>query len=627
MTWFNHDLMHGITMTCIHSLWQGMIILGIIAFIKSQVSIMKSQHIYWIYFGGLCAILLLWFGTLVYYLSPPMQPLAIGLTNGSVVFKTSYFENLTSNNLIYYSVAIAWFTGALLFLGKAFLGSQKIYRLKRRGINTPREWQWKIQEISKRLNYRGSVLLKQTSAISIPIVVGFIKPVILMPSIYFTQLMPLQLEAILVHELTHIKRNDYLFNSIQIIIESLLFYHPVSWLLGKKIRQYREYICDEQVQSKVDTLPYLEALYRIADFSNQEIHPTVALYNQKNELIMRVKRMLNKPFADFRLKPFVYVFVLVIIAFSQFAFSDAALENKDYVKSENLNPLKIELTKKLAQPTLNSDPLAPSIQELQKVDKIKVQSNRLQLTDTVPSPEKIEALHKKIQEKSLELEKLSEQFSTEMESKMEPKIKELEFKSQQLEKELAPKMKAMEEAFESQEFAEFEKRQVELELRMHESMEKLEERMNSDEFKKLEQELEIKSEHLEELKHSFDNDEQQVKAQKLQQEMQMIHEKMQFKIQDVQKEHQRIMNDPEVKKLKKEMELHHRKMEEIHKKHDFVMNEETKNLQKEMHKLQQQIQLDMQSINQDLHKKMELKNKELKQLHQELEKMHEKQKQ
>ncbi len=626
MTWFNHDFMYGIAMACIHSLWQGMLILGIVSLIKSQLSNKKTRQIYWIYFSGLSVMLFLWVFTLLYYLNPAVQPLNLNLTNTLVGIKTSSIADSVSERFFYYSVSFAWLMGAILFMIKALLNSIKINRIKRSGTTTSPEWQLKIQDLCTQLNYRGRVFLKHTSDITIPFVVGLIKPVIMIPSIYLTQLTPIQLEAILVHELSHIKHQDFLFNSIQVIIESILFYHPATWLMGKKIRQYREYICDEQVQSKVDTLPYLEALYRIAIFSKQDIQPTVALYNQKNELIMRVKRMLNEPFADFQLKPLVYVFVILIIPFSQFAFSKAALDNKDQVILENLDLPKIELAENVTQPIMNIDPLAPSIEILQKIDKIKVRPNRLQQLDTVPPPEKIETLQKKIQEKSLELEKLSEQFSTEMKSIMEPRIKELEFKSQLLEKELAPKMKEMEKVFESQEFAEIEKRQAVLELRLHESMAKLEERMNSNEMMQLEKQMELKSEQLEKMEHDFPNEEQRAKMQKLQKEMQIMQGKMQFQMQDVQKEHQRIMNDPAMKKMQEEMKMQHKKMEEIHQKHQTIWNEETKVLQKEIHKLQQQIEIDMQSINQDLHQKMELKNNELKQLHQELEKaMHEKQ--
>ena len=446
MNWLDHDLMYSISMTFIHSLWQGIIILGIVTLLKNQISASKTHLIYWIYMSGMGAMMIAWLITFIYFLDVSVSTISESAAwlETAIFTGSSTTDKLQSNNPIFLLLAYGWLFGTSVFLIRAYLGNRKLIRKRKTGFIASTPWQQKVVDLSYKLNLKGKVLLKHSNHINIPLVLGVFKPIILIPSAYFSNLTPIQLEAILMHELTHIKRHDYLANTIQVIIESILFYHPVSWFIGKKIRQYREYICDEHVQSNVDTIPYLEALYRIADFSNSNPSPAVTLYNQKNELIMRVKRMLNKPFLDYHLKPIVYISILVIIAFSQYAFRNIQTANTNDIHT-SLDNLQLHDVNQV-ESTQSMDPVIASFENLKNLQR---SFNNLpavgEIKDTVPPPEKIEELHQKIEATSRELEKMSEHFSQEMETRMGAKMKELEIKSEQLERELEPKMRAMEE--------------------------------------------------------------------------------------------------------------------------------------------------------------------------------------
>src|SRR2546428_154855 len=89
------------------------------------------------------------------------------------------------------------------------------------------------------------VRLLRWTLVPVPAVLGWVRPVILLPASALTGLTPLQLEALLAHELAHVRRYDYLVNLIQSVIETLLFYHPAVWWISARVRDEREHCCDD----------------------------------------------------------------------------------------------------------------------------------------------------------------------------------------------------------------------------------------------------------------------------------------------------------------------------------------------------------------------------------------------
>ena len=96
-----------------------------------------------------------------------------------------------------------------------------------------------------RMKISRPVRILQSTLVEIPIVAGWLTPVILLPVSILAELSPQQLEAILAHELAHIRRHDYLVNLLQTVAETLLFYHPAVWWVSRRIRIEREHCCDD----------------------------------------------------------------------------------------------------------------------------------------------------------------------------------------------------------------------------------------------------------------------------------------------------------------------------------------------------------------------------------------------
>ncbi len=106
-------------------------------------------------------------------------------------------------------------------------------------------WEQMVLSVAQRLRVRAAVQLLQSALVHVPTVVGWLKPAILLPASVLTGLAPEQLEAVLAHELAHIRRRDYLVNIFQSVIEVLLFYHPAVWWVSHRIRVEREHCCDD----------------------------------------------------------------------------------------------------------------------------------------------------------------------------------------------------------------------------------------------------------------------------------------------------------------------------------------------------------------------------------------------
>lgn len=130
--------------------------------------------------------------------------------------------------------------------------------------------------------------------IFVPMTIGFIKPIIVFPISVINHLSAEQTEAILIHELAHIKRNDYLLNILLATIRSFLFFNPAIWLMEREISKYRELCCDDLVLEQTqNNLTYAHALLLIEQYRNQSLNLILASNGTKYTLLNRIKRITN----------------------------------------------------------------------------------------------------------------------------------------------------------------------------------------------------------------------------------------------------------------------------------------------------------------------------------------------
>jgi protein involved in polysaccharide export with SLBB domain/beta-lactamase regulating signal transducer with metallopeptidase domain len=166
--------------------------------------------------------------------------------------------------------------------------------------------------IAARLSVSTPFTVLESAVAATPLMIGWLKPVILLPSAAIAGLPPSQLEALLAHELSHIRRHDYIINLLQSAVESLLFFHPAVWLVSREVREAREQCCDDVTVSVCDRLVYVSALSSVA--SLRAASPALAAGG--GSLRNRVQRILHpKPTAPSALAWLaVAPIVLVLVA-------------------------------------------------------------------------------------------------------------------------------------------------------------------------------------------------------------------------------------------------------------------------------------------------------------------------
>jgi bla regulator protein BlaR1 len=156
-------------------------------------------------------------------------------------------------------------------------------------------WEEKLKELAKRLQINKPIQLLQSGLVKVPMVAGFFKPVILFPLSMFSQLSPEQVEAVLLHELAHIRRRDYLINLLQHVIEIVFFFNPGVLWISSLIRDERENCCDDlAIGLTHDNRKFVHALLAFQEYNLETPGFATAFPGKKNHLLLRVRRILHQ---------------------------------------------------------------------------------------------------------------------------------------------------------------------------------------------------------------------------------------------------------------------------------------------------------------------------------------------
>src|ERR1041384_3523768 len=150
-----------------------------------------------------------------------------------------------------------------------------------------------VSRLAARLRVTRPVRLLESLAVEVPAVIGWLRPVILVPASALTGLTPQQLEVLLAHELAHVRRYDYLVNVCQCAIETLLFYHPAVWWVSGRVREAREHCCDDLVVATCgDAHLYASALVGMERLRPAAPRLAMAATGKGGSLLHRVQRLL-----------------------------------------------------------------------------------------------------------------------------------------------------------------------------------------------------------------------------------------------------------------------------------------------------------------------------------------------
>ncbi|MGE5358823.1 MAG: M56 family metallopeptidase, partial [Bacteroidales bacterium] len=209
----------------------------------------------------------------------------------------------------------AWAAGVMLLSLRLVGGWVAVSRLTRRAVSEPRpEWRESFDRMRARMRLSRGVRLLESAAVGVPTAIGWMRPVVLLPAAALAGLTPGQLDAIIAHELAHVRRYDYLVNLCQVAVETLLFYHPAVWWLSGRVRAEREHCCDDAAVGAVgDALVYARALTHLEE--RREPVPALALAATGGTLMNRIKRLrLPRPTPATWPVPLAILVALVAIA-------------------------------------------------------------------------------------------------------------------------------------------------------------------------------------------------------------------------------------------------------------------------------------------------------------------------
>lgn len=294
---------HALGRTILYSLWQAFIVFICLRLVLKCIPHASSRFKYAISYIAHLSVLAWFVITLLQQLPSQQggfidlqmiqpgalqQQISYGSTssvyNGlSFFFLNSYLPWIVA----FYFAGIAWFTLRLT------LSYFQTIRIRQKGlIDFDDIWQSRIGKLLHTIGIRNPVYTYISRFVETPVMIGFFRPVILLPLAAFNNLSPQQIEAILLHELAHIRRNDYLLNLFQSVIDTVLFFNPFAWWISKNIRREREKSCDEMVLQLSEPYLYARALLALEEFG-QNNRLAMAASSKQPQLLHRIKNIME----------------------------------------------------------------------------------------------------------------------------------------------------------------------------------------------------------------------------------------------------------------------------------------------------------------------------------------------
>ncbi len=318
-TWLNQPLIDRVGWTLLHSTWLVALVAVVVA---GELLVLRRKSAaarYFVSVTGLAIIAIVPVGVFlcVHVDSPPAGPVVDGAglaidSGATEIPRVDLTPNVAYESgdtttplnttamaarlrpLLPWSVTV-WAGGVLMLSARLLIMWLLIQRLRFAGT-TPvtATAHAALQRVCDRMRFRRPVELLQSAIVQAPTAIGCLRPLILLPASSLTGLDVRELEAILAHELAHIRRHDYLVNVLQSVVEILLFFHPAVWWLSRRIRIERENCCDDVAVGVVgNQLDYARALARVAELSCRPAGLAAAANG--GDLFARIRRLLSEP--------------------------------------------------------------------------------------------------------------------------------------------------------------------------------------------------------------------------------------------------------------------------------------------------------------------------------------------
>ena len=285
--------------TMIHSLWQGVILVGLY-FIAARFLKSATQKV-WM---GLSTFGLQFIASVVtfLYLKPAASQswattsanleTGFGLSLGNAANAAPWTVLMQQQA---HWLALGWIIGFSFLLLRQMGGMAYVQFLKNSvTLSLSPHSQKALDNVLTKINGNlPNFQVHESSKVSTAMVLGFLKPIILIPAAFASNLSSEQLELIIAHEIAHIKRNDFLINLAQTILENLFFYHPVYWIVSHQIRENREHACDDWAAAITGNRVLLAKTLAQIQLGSQTPQLAMAFGKKRTPVLNRIQRLLG----------------------------------------------------------------------------------------------------------------------------------------------------------------------------------------------------------------------------------------------------------------------------------------------------------------------------------------------
>jgi beta-lactamase regulating signal transducer with metallopeptidase domain len=309
--WLSPSTMHALGWTLLHSLWQDTALAALAALL---LTFFRRASIR--YALALATLLLMLAAPVATFLS--LTSLSLSLTSASAISggEPNLIRHASSALVNGISAATriapaqiatsldslpllveAWLLGIAFFSLRSAGGFLLLERERRKQSSTvSAQILAMCQTLQRQLGIRRAIRYCECAWLQAPAVIGWLRPIVLLPVTALSGLSEEQLESVVAHELAHIRRLDALVNIFQVAAESLLFYHPAVWWLNQRIRAEREHCCDDiAIALCGNPLEYARALTIMEEWRSA---PAFAMAVNGSRLSHRIFRVLGiKPIA------------------------------------------------------------------------------------------------------------------------------------------------------------------------------------------------------------------------------------------------------------------------------------------------------------------------------------------
>jgi beta-lactamase regulating signal transducer with metallopeptidase domain len=302
-----NPLARQLTLALMHFVWQGLAIAVLLVLAVELLSIRRPQARYACSLAALVAMLALpvvtfcWIGPSSHDLrasgfipeafEPPTAEGDSAIAANELALRANLLAWIDAAQP--YALA-TWLLGVAIFAGRLSAGAIGVLRLRQKLLPLPLDLAANVERLGRRLQIDAMPLVFLSRRVTEAMAVGVLRPLVLIPAAWATE-MPLEmLEAVIAHELAHLRRRDLWVNLLQRVAETVLFYHPAVWWLSHRLRQERELCADElAVAATGRRLEYAEALEQVARLRQADVGPALAAFMRGGKNMRLLERVRN----------------------------------------------------------------------------------------------------------------------------------------------------------------------------------------------------------------------------------------------------------------------------------------------------------------------------------------------